>query len=98
VLDPINPNVTYAGFWRDGVYRTTNSNDDNPLWTKLNITDDRPGRFNRISLGISKSSPQTIYALIARDRPIDRDDRENGGEVFMNSAGTLWAHYTTKNF
>ncbi len=90
VLDPINPNVAYAAFWRDGVYRTINSNDDNPLWTKLNITDDRPGRFNRISLGISKSSPQTIYALISRDRPIDRNDRENGGEVFMNSDGTRW--------
>jgi photosystem II stability/assembly factor-like uncharacterized protein len=90
ILDPINPNIAYAAIWGNGVYRTSNSNEDNPLWTKLNIPDNRPGRINRISLGISKSSPQTIYALMARDRPIDRNDSENGGEVFQNSDGRLW--------
>jgi photosystem II stability/assembly factor-like uncharacterized protein len=88
--DPTNPKVAYAAFWGNGVYRTSNSNDDNPLWTKLDIPDHRPGNFTRIALGISKSSSQTIYALIARDRPLDKNDNRNGGEVFQNSDGSLW--------
>jgi photosystem II stability/assembly factor-like uncharacterized protein len=65
VLDPTNPNVAYAAFYGSGIYKTTQANADDPLWTKLSVTGLNPNRFSRISLGISPSSPQTIYALVA---------------------------------
>jgi photosystem II stability/assembly factor-like uncharacterized protein len=93
VINPLDPDVVYAGFRSKGIYKTTNANADNPAWTKLEGEEDKKlpiNGFNRIALGISKSSPQTIYALMARDRPKDRNDDENGSEVFRNSDGRLW--------
>jgi photosystem II stability/assembly factor-like uncharacterized protein len=65
VLDPTNPNIAYAAFYGSGIYKTTQANTDDPLWTKLSVTGLNSNAFSRISLGISPSSPQIIYALVA---------------------------------
>lgn len=64
VIDPITPTTVYAALWGQGIYKCTNAGAATPTWTKL--TSGLPaGGFTRISLGISTSSPQTLYALIA---------------------------------
>jgi photosystem II stability/assembly factor-like uncharacterized protein len=63
-IDPTTPTIAYAAFWGQGIYKTTNAAAAAPAWTKL--TSGLPaGAFTRISLGISPSSPQTVYALMA---------------------------------
>jgi photosystem II stability/assembly factor-like uncharacterized protein len=67
ILDPANSSVAYAAFYGEGVYKTTNANDDNPRWEKMTVG--LPSSdFTRIVLSISKSSPNTIYALMANSR------------------------------
>jgi hypothetical protein len=63
-IDPVNPATVYASFWGSGIYRTTNGGAATPTWTKLASGLPSSG-FTRIALGISPSSPQTIYALMA---------------------------------
>lgn len=64
VIDPVTPTTVYAAFWGQGIYRCTNAGAATPTWTKL-TTGLPAGGFTRISLGISPSAPQTLYALIA---------------------------------
>ena len=62
VIDPTTPTTVYAAFWGQGIYRCTNAGAATPTWTKL--TSGLPaGGFTRISLGISPSNPQIVYAL-----------------------------------
>src|SRR5437867_3887403 len=64
VLDPSNPDTAYAAFWGVGIFKTTNANAASPNWSKL--TGGFPsGNITRIVLGISQSSPSTVYALMA---------------------------------
>lgn len=64
VIDPIDTNYVYAAFSGDGIYKTTNANAVTPTWTKL--TTGLPStNFTRIALGISPSSPNILYALMA---------------------------------
>ncbi|HEX8000642.1 MAG TPA: hypothetical protein VF528_19840 [Pyrinomonadaceae bacterium] len=63
-IDPLTPTTVYAAFWEQGIYRCTNASAAAPTWTKL--TGGLPASgLTRIGLGLSPSSPQTIYALIA---------------------------------
>lgn len=63
-IDSATPTTVYAAIWGQGIYRCLNAGAATPTWTKL--TSGLPaGGFTRISLGISPSSPQTVYALIA---------------------------------
>ena len=88
VLDPTNPNVAYAAFYGSGIYKTTQANANDPSWTKLTITGLRRGGFSRISLGISLSSPQTIYALIA---DTDANDYIINKFYHTINGGTSWS-------
>jgi photosystem II stability/assembly factor-like uncharacterized protein len=64
-IDPTTPTTVYAAFWGSGIYKTTNANAaGQPTWTKLASGLPSSG-FTRIALGLSPSSPQTIFALIA---------------------------------
>ncbi|MDX6530254.1 MAG: hypothetical protein QOH41_2544 [Blastocatellia bacterium] len=64
VVDSTTPTTVYAAFWGQGIYKCTNAAAGTPSWTKL--TSGLPGgTFTRIALGISPSSPLTVYALIA---------------------------------
>jgi photosystem II stability/assembly factor-like uncharacterized protein len=71
IVDPSNPDTVYAAFYEDGIYKTTNANAIDPSWTRLHVADLSPGTFSRISLGISSSSPQIIYALAADNESND---------------------------
>jgi photosystem II stability/assembly factor-like uncharacterized protein len=63
-IDPATPTTVYAAFWGNGIYKTTNANAAAPTWTKLAGGLPASG-FTRIALGLSPTSPQTIYALMA---------------------------------
>ena len=72
VIDPAAPTTVYAAFWGDGIYKCTNAGAATPTWTKLagglpsaNATP--PGGFTRVVLGLSPSSPQTLFALFANN-------------------------------
>jgi len=64
VIDPTTPTSVYAAFWGQGIYKTTTAGAATPTWTKLSGGLPTSG-FTRIALGLSPSSPQTVYALIA---------------------------------
>ena len=73
VINPGDTDIVYAAFWADGIYKTTNANAATPIWTKLTTglpTVATPPSFTRIALGISSSSPLTLYALMAGDSPL----------------------------
>ena len=64
VIDPNTPGTVYASFWALGIYKSTNAGAATPTWTKL--AGGLPAsNFTRIALGISASSPQTVYALMS---------------------------------
>lgn len=63
-IDPATPTTVYAAFWGQGIYKCTNAGAATPTWTKLTSGLPASG-FTRIALGISPSSSQTIYALVA---------------------------------
>jgi hypothetical protein len=66
VINPVNPTIAYAAFWGDGIYKTINADDETPKWSRLTIGLP-PNDFTRIALGISYSSPETLYTLMAND-------------------------------
>jgi photosystem II stability/assembly factor-like uncharacterized protein len=83
-LDPHEPSILYVAFRNQGVFKTTTANNTKPAWTKLTIPATGIGR---IALGISPSSPQTLYALMAQPAsPFNID------KFFVsNDQGANWA-------
>ncbi|MBZ5657163.1 MAG: hypothetical protein LAO56_18005 [Acidobacteriia bacterium] len=72
VLDPTTPATVYAAFWAKGIYQTTNGGAATPSFTQLTsglptATTAAPNGFSRVSLAISPSSPQTVYALMSNN-------------------------------
>ncbi len=64
IIDPSNPDIVYAAFWNQGIFKTTNANSNNSQWNNIS-SNLNLGSISRIALGISKSSSNTLYALIA---------------------------------
>ena len=65
IINPANTDIVYAAFLDTGIYQTTNANATTPAWNKLTSGLPATGVFSRISLSISPSSPQVVYALMA---------------------------------
>ena len=85
VIDPSTPATVYVAFWGDGIYRTTNGGAGNPSWTKL-TTGLPTSNISRISLGVSASSPDKVYALMA-----DAADAFKGVyETVAGTGGSSW--------
>jgi photosystem II stability/assembly factor-like uncharacterized protein len=83
VINPDDPNIVYAAFWEAGIYKTENAGDETPSWKQL-TKGLPPNGFHRIALGISSSSPEIIYALMANSNEIiDKFYRTKDG-------GTSW--------
>jgi photosystem II stability/assembly factor-like uncharacterized protein len=84
VIDPMTPTTVYSAFWAQGIYKTTNADAATPSWTKL--TGGLPaGGFSRVALGISSSSPLTVYALMANSSyTIDQFYRSADGGMTWN--------------
>ncbi|MBV9122563.1 MAG: hypothetical protein JO112_04330, partial [Planctomycetes bacterium] len=64
VIDPSSPSTVYAAFWGDGIYKTTTGGTANPTWTRQGTGFPSSDR-GRMALGISPSSPSTLFALVA---------------------------------
>jgi photosystem II stability/assembly factor-like uncharacterized protein len=76
-IDPITPTTVYASFWEGGIYKSIDAGVPTPTWTKLagglpSATAAPPNGFTRIALGISASSPETLYALFANNETTSR--------------------------
>jgi len=72
VIDPTTPTTVYAAFWGNGIYKSTNAGAATPTFTHLttglpNAAAASPNGITRVSLAISASSPQTLYALMANN-------------------------------
>lgn len=85
VVDPVTPDNMYASFGlfsTDGVYKTTNGGTS---WSKIaNGFPPTTDKYSRISLGISLSSPATIYASISDSNEYTHSIRKT------TNGGTLW--------
>jgi len=82
VINPFDDRIAYVAIYGDGVYKSSNANDDNPLWTKLNIEDNREGNIRRISIDISKANPEILYVLMSRNRLLDKNyDKSKGDDL-----------------
>ncbi|MEM6765325.1 MAG: glycosyl hydrolase [Bacteroidota bacterium] len=94
VIDPTNPRILYAGFWRverkpwtlidgdeeGGVYKST---DHGETWTKL--AGGLPtGVAGRIGLAISPVNPQKLWVIR------EAKDETQGGIYFSSDAGVSW--------
>jgi photosystem II stability/assembly factor-like uncharacterized protein len=55
--------VAFGNFSRDGIYKTTTGGATSGSWTKLTTGFPTTG-YNRISMGISRSNPQVLYAVL----------------------------------
>lgn len=82
-IDPTTPATALAAFWGGGIYRSTNAAAGTPTWTKLAGGLPAAG-FTRIALGMSRSNPAIVYALIA--------DANYAVNAFYRSAdqGSTW--------
>ena len=95
-IDPVNPNILYAGMWRferkpwtftsgsekGGVYRST---DGGRTWNKLEKG--LPKMIGRIGLSVSASNPNVVYAILeAKEGTLYRSDDkgENFRQVYKN--------------
>ncbi len=95
-IDPVNPNILYAGMWRferkpwtftsgsekGGVYRST---DGGRTWSKLEKG--LPKMIGRIGLAVSPSNPNIVYAILeAKEGTLYKSDDkgENFRQVYKN--------------
>ena len=91
-IDTAAPATAYAAFWGSGIYKTSNAGAaGQPTWTKL--AGGLPAsNFTRIALGISPSSPQTIYALLSGPSNANPSLAYLLNRFFQSTdGGTTWA-------
>ena len=84
VLNRNTPDIAYAAFHDKGIFMTENANDANPRWNRLNNGLPVDG-FGRVVLGISRSSPNILYALMA-----DGNDELINQFYRTNDNGNTW--------
>jgi hypothetical protein len=92
-IDSGNTNVAYAAFWGQGIWKTVNATAASPTWTKLTTGLPASGTFTRIALGISRSSPQNVFALIA-NLPTSNPSTSYLVDRFVTTSngGTSWTN------
>jgi photosystem II stability/assembly factor-like uncharacterized protein len=84
VIHPTNPKIAYCAFWADGVYKTTNATAATPNWIKL-AGGFPAANLERISLAISPTAPNNVYALTANSAD------SFGGFYTSANDGTTWS-------
>ncbi len=70
VINQQNPNIAYVAFWGGGIYKSKDANAEEPIWEKLDGQNEYKlpsNGFKRIALGISSSSSNFVYALMANN-------------------------------
>ncbi len=97
-MDLNNPRILYAAMWEhgrlpwkvisggpgSGLYKSTNAGD---TWEKLK--DGLPDELGKMSIAVSRSNPERVYALIESD-----SDKEAGGLFVSDNAGKKWNRIT----
>ena len=92
-MDPLNPNILYASFWGDAIYKST---DAGHTWAK--IMNGMPAGANfagaqtRFSIAVSHPSPTAAAVLYAGLDWNNPDGSHHIAEVFKSTdAGASWA-------
>src|SRR5215510_9873734 len=97
-MDMNNPRILYAAMWEhgrlpwkiisggpgSGLYKSTDSGE---TWEKLK--DGLPEELGKMSIAVSRSNPEKVYALIESD-----SDKEAGGLFVSTNAGKKWSRIT----
>ena len=97
-MDANNPRILYAAMWEhgrlpwkvisggpgSGLYKSTDSGEN---WEKLK--DGLPEEMGKMSIAVSRSNPEKVYALIESD-----SDKEAGGLFVSNNGGKKWSRIT----
>jgi photosystem II stability/assembly factor-like uncharacterized protein len=98
-MDATNPRILYAAMWEhgrlpwqvisggpgSGLYKST---DTGETWTKM--TEGLPKDMGKMAIAVSRSAPDTVYALIESDSA--KDDR---GLYVSTNAGKTWSQVTS---
>ena len=105
IMDPTNPRILYAGFWQIEIHtwgRTSGgrgsslwkSTDGGSTWKRLTGTGLPKRPFGKVGLGMSRSNPSRIYALIETGdgvpNLVDGDSAESGRLFRSDDAGDTW--------
>jgi photosystem II stability/assembly factor-like uncharacterized protein len=99
-MDPNNPRIVYAAMWEhgrlpwkvisggpgSGLYKSTDMGD---TWTKM--TEGLPKKMGKMSIAVSRSNPEKVYALIESDS--NEDER---GLYVSTNAGKSWSQVTSE--
>ena len=99
-MDATNPRILYAAMWEhgrrpwqvisggpgSGLYK---SSDTGETWQKM--TEGLPEQMGKMAVAVSRSSPQTVYALIESDSA--KDER---GLYVSTNAGKSWTQVTSE--
>ena len=97
-MDMNNPRILYAAMWEhgrlpwkvisggpgSGLYKSTDGGD---TWDKLK--EGLPEEMGKMSIAVSRSNPEKVYALIESD-----SDKEAGGLFVSTNAGKKWSRIT----
>ncbi len=97
-MDMNNPRIIYASMWEhgrkpwqvisggagSGLYKSVDGGD---TWQKL--TTGLPTEMGKMSIAVSRSNPEKVYALIESD-----SEKEAGGLFVSNNAGASWSRIT----
>src|SRR5690349_7045938 len=97
-MDMNNPRILYAAMWEhgrlpwkvisggpgSGLYKSTDSGE---TWDKLK--EGLPEELGKMSIAVSRSNPEKVYALIESD-----SDKEAGGLFVSNNGGKKWSRVT----
>ena len=99
-MDATNPRILYAAMWEhgrrpwqvisggagSGLYKST---DTGETWQKM--AEGLPGQMGKMAIAVSRSSPQTVYALVESDSA--KDER---GLYVSTNAGKSWTQVTSE--
>jgi photosystem II stability/assembly factor-like uncharacterized protein len=97
-MDMNNPRIIYASMWEhgrrpwqvisggegSGLYKSVDGGD---TWQKL--TNGLPTEMGKMSIAVSRSNPEKVYALIESD-----SEKEAGGLFVSNNSGANWSRVT----
>jgi len=97
-MDMKNPRILYAAMWEhgrkpwqvisggpgSGLYKSV---DGGETWQQL--TNGLPAEMGKMSIAVSRSNPEKVYALIESD-----SNKETGGLFVSNDAGDNWIRIT----
>jgi|CXWL01.1.fsa_nt_gi photosystem II stability/assembly factor-like uncharacterized protein len=98
-MDATNPRILYAAMWEhgrkpwqvvsggpgSGLYKSTDSGE---TWTRM--TEGLPKEMGKMSIAVSRSNPEKVYALIETDST--KDER---GLYVSTNAGKSWSQVTS---